>query len=113
MKAGVGELNQFFGVVVLAVGGFDQFTAEEIVEGRKAAGLRMAYIAALGGGEAERRQLRGLIAHADVRVDENVRPVGEDGLPPAFGRGGALHKAVAKLPRQRGFRILAAAEVVA
>jgi hypothetical protein len=63
--------------------------------------------------ETERRQLRGLGAHADVRVDENVRPVGEDDLPPAFGRGWALHKAMAELPRQRGFGILAIAEVVA
>src|SRR6476660_3881290 len=66
VKAGVGELHPLFDVMVLAVGGLDQFAAEERVEGRETAGLRMTDVAALHWGEAERRQLRGLGAHADV-----------------------------------------------
>src|SRR5205085_12318271 len=47
VESGVGKLHQLFDVMVLAVDRLDQFAAEEIVEGRKAAGLRMADVAAL------------------------------------------------------------------
>ena len=40
MEGDVGKPNDLFGIVLLALGRFDQFAAEEIVDGRHAAGLR-------------------------------------------------------------------------
>ena len=82
----IGQPDQPLGVVLRAVGRLHQVAREIIVERRQAAGVGMTPGIALHRREPLRRQLRRHPVHADFGINDHVRRVGEDRLPPGVER---------------------------
>jgi len=99
--------------MVLSVLRLHQVAAQEIVDGRHAAGLGVAPGHALGRRQPLRRQLRRHRIHANFRIEQHMGRVGADGVAPRRPRPAAHDKLVAERCRAQGRRILHAAGVVA
>ena len=69
VEGDVGQPHELFRIVAVAVRRLDQLAAEEIVDGREAAGLRMADVAALHRRKPQRGKLGRLVVHADLGID--------------------------------------------
>src|SRR5262249_16006731 len=65
---------------------------EKIVESWIPAGLRMARKVALGRGQTLRGKLGSDRPHADFRIDQNVRHIGQNRLAPTICRQRTLHE---------------------
>ena len=92
----IGQPHQPLGVVLRAVGRLHQVAREIIVERRQAAGVGMTPGIALHRSETLRRQLRRHPVHADFGINDHVRRVGEDRLPPGVERQRAADETLAQ-----------------
>src|SRR5215467_2811618 len=98
--------------MLLRVGRLHQVARQEIIEGRKAAGFRMAPGIALHRGKPLGSELCRDRAHPDLGINQNMRRIGCDLLPPALDRQRPLHEALAERTHASRLRIGLALDVI-
>src|SRR5215472_9752122 len=98
--------------MLLRVWRLHQVARQEIIEGRKAAGVRMAPGIALHRGKPLGGKLRRGRAHPDLGIEQNMRRIGCDLLPPALDRQRSLHESVAERTCASRFSVARRAGVI-
>src|SRR6266700_7160212 len=105
--------DQPFGIMVVRALRLHQIATEEVIDGWKSAGDRMAPGAALRCGKPHTCELRRDTVHSDLGKDQHVRSVTLDGSPPVIERQRTLHETIAETFRNSGLGIPFTAGVVA
>ncbi len=98
--------HQLLRIVGVRAGGLHQVAGDEGVDRRHPGGVRMSPRGALDRGQTLGRELDAHGVHADLRIDQDVRRVGEDALAPGIDARQALMEAVAEPARLLGAFVL-------